>query len=174
MKKLCVSCKADLSNGVVPKALDFPVSRGICKTCSKNIFNEQDKSIRKFLDLLEGPILLLEPEPRRVFMANAQACSLFGKDISQIERHKGGEVFDCIYAFTEEGCGKHSKCENCSIRRSIVETMATGKSFPCVMANLEVRRNAATVLYTLQVSTERIDKYALVRIDSYKKLEQQV
>ncbi len=60
---------------------------------------------KAFLDTFDAPLLLMQPEPRRVRTANRSACCLFRKELSQVEGLRGGEVFDCEHAFTERGCG---------------------------------------------------------------------
>jgi dienelactone hydrolase len=42
----------------------------------------------------------MQPDPRQVRTANKKACDLFEKELTQIEGYRGGQVFDCVHAFT--------------------------------------------------------------------------
>jgi hypothetical protein len=110
----------------------------------------------------------MQPEPRQVYTANKKALELFGKDLSQTEGHRGGEVFDCVHAFTEAGCGKDINCDNCKIKTAIVETFTKGRSFEGVSTPLEIKKNGEINTYLLEVSTERVGDLALVKIEQYK------
>jgi hypothetical protein len=124
--------------------------------------------LAKFLDSLAAPVLLMQPEPRQVYAANQRALKLFGKEASHVAGHRGGQVFDCIHAFTEAGCGKDVHCEGCMIKNAVVETFMTGKSFSDVATELEIRKNSETRTYHVQVSTEKLGNLALLRIDRFE------
>ncbi|MEW6599661.1 MAG: hypothetical protein AB1499_01690 [Nitrospirota bacterium] len=146
------------------------ITHDICSQCIDIIFNQQDDLVISFLDNIEAPILLMQPDPRQVRTANKKACELFNKDLSQIERHRGGQVFDCIHSFTEAGCGIDLNCEECKIRNSVVETFTSGKSFNGVSTVLDIKKNNLIRPYNLQIATEKVRDLALMRIDRYEKL----
>jgi hypothetical protein len=123
----------------------------------------------RFLDSIDAPILLMQGNPRQTVTANQKACALFGKDLSRIEQQRGGQVFDCIHAFTEAGCGKDIHCENCKIKNAVVETFTTGVSCNGVSTVLEIKKNGEVNAYDLQVTTEKVGDYALLRIDRYER-----
>jgi hypothetical protein len=166
MNKICKQCKAGLESN--PKT-DYIVTDGICSQCIENIFNDQENLLTAFINNIDAPILLMQPDPRQVRTANKKACELFDKDLSQIEGHRGGQVFDCEHAFTEAGCGKDENCEDCKIKNSVVETFSNGKSFNGVSTVLDIKINNSFMPFTLQVSTEKIGNLALIKIDEYEK-----
>lgn len=132
----------------------------------------EDKKIEKSRasnNILEYPTLLMQAEPRQVLTANKEACGLFGKDLSQIEGYRGGQVFDCIHSFTEAGCGKDINCEDCKIKNAVVETFLTGKSHDTVQTILDIKKHDEIVPYDLEVSTKKVGELALVTIYKYKK-----
>jgi len=108
----CIYCSAAIKD---QEQLNNFITGGTCPQCIESIFNQHDESLISFLDNIEAPILLMQPDPREVRTANKQACELFEKDLSQIEGRRGGQVFDCIHSFTEAGCGKDENCEDCKI-----------------------------------------------------------
>jgi hypothetical protein len=145
------------------------VSGGICDTCAKIFSTTTDaETLKGLIDKINAPILLMQPEPRQVYTANNKALELFAKTLSQIEGHRGGQVFDCIHAFSEAGCGKDKNCENCKIKNAVVETFSTGNSLANVSTDLQIVKNGDTSTCKLQVSTEKVGSLELLRIDQYK------
>lgn len=165
--KKCRWCQTEFSVHF-EKSADFIITGGTCTSCAKRVFKSNDMNIiRKYIDTIDNPILLLQPEPRQVYTANKKACELFGKELPQIEGYRGGQVFDCIQSFTEAGCGKDKNCEDCSIKGAIIETFTTGNSFENIKRPLDVYKDDKTLAYFLQIATEKIGDFALVRIDNY-------
>jgi hypothetical protein len=122
-----------------------------------------------WIEAIDAPILFMQGNPRQVVTANRKALDLFEKELHEIEGHRGGQVFDCVYAFTEDGCGKDSNCEGCKIRDSIIDTFSTAKSHNGVSTTLQIKKADETINYMLQVSTEKIGDFALVRIERFDK-----
>ena len=166
MNKTCKQCKAGLESN--PNT-DYIVTNGICSHCIETIFDDQDNSISTFLNNIDSPVLLMQPDPRQVRTANKISCELFEKDLSQIKGLRGGQVFNCIHAFTKAGCGKDENCEDCKIKNSLVDTFTNGTSHDGVSTNLDIKTNTSVMPYHLKVSTEKIGDLALIRIDNYKK-----
>ena len=171
MKKVCANCNIDVSSNGGDCVPLFLVTDGICSSCMQKLFDHPGVHQKAFLDRFDSPILLLQPEPRRVRTANKSASTLFGKDLSRIEGYRGGEVFDCEYAFTEAGCGMDVHCQDCIIRNSIVETFKTGTSFNGISTFLNIKKNDEIKPYSIAISTEKVGPLALVRIDRFEKRE---
>ena len=131
-------------------------------TANKLIENQ-----RFFLNTIELPALLLQSEPRQVVTANNKACELFGKDLSQIEGYKGGQVFNCIHSFTEAGCGKDINCEDCKIKNAVVDTFTTGEEQNFVETKLDIKKIEEIIPYDIQVSTKKIGDFVVVAINKY-------
>lgn len=170
IKQVCKSCKADL-NTVREQSSQCNITGGICVSCKNKISKSSDSANSKnILDTFDAPILLIQANPRQVYTVNNKALELFGKDLSQTEGYRGGQVFDCVLAFTSDGCGKDVHCENCKIKNAIVETLAKGRAFEGVSTHLEIRKNGEINTYILEVSTERVGDLALVKIEQYKQM----
>ncbi len=109
----------------------------------------------------------MQAEPRLVYTANKKALDLFDKELDQAEQRRGGQVFDCVYAFTEAGCGKDAHCETCRIKNAIVETLAAGRAYEGISVVLDTIKAPGRSSYELQITTQKIGDMALVRIDRY-------
>ena len=120
-----------------------------------------------FIDAIDAPILLMQGNPRQVVTANRAALALFAKPLHEVEGRRGGEVFDCVHAFTEAGCGKDANCEHCTIKAAIVDTFDTATPHDGVTSGLTLRKADGDKRCVLQVSTEKAGDLALVRIDRY-------
>lgn len=121
----------------------------------------------RLIDGIEAPVLLMQGSPRQVVTANQSALDLFGKDLRQVESHRGGQVFDCLHSFSAAGCGMDVNCEHCAIKGAIVDTFTTGVPHEAVAATLPVRKARVPGYRAIQVSTEKIGDLALVRIERY-------
>jgi hypothetical protein len=146
-----------------------------CNNCVKE--REPDKaadaaSYSRTIEAIDGPVLLMQGNPRQVVTANRQALALFGKELSEVEGRRGGEVFDCVLSFTEAGCGKDPGCEGCPIKDAIVDTFSSSRPHQGVAATLQVKKAGGTEDRLVRVSTEKVGELALVRIEGYHRTEQ--
>lgn len=139
------------------------ITRGIRSDC---VARPSSNSV--LLESIDAPVLLMQGNPRQVTTANRKALELFGKELHEVENHRGGEVFDCVHSFTEAGCGKDVNCENCKIKNAIIDTFITANSQDGVSTQLSIKKPTGTRTFVLQVSTEKVGDLALVRIDRYK------
>ena len=124
---------------------------------------------QSYINTLDYPVLLMQAEPRQVVTANPKACELFDKELTQIEAHRGGQVFDCIHSFTEAGCGLDSNCENCKIKKAVVDTFVTGGVQKNIQTVLDIIKRNEVTPYNLQISTQRKGSFVLLTIDKYEK-----
>ena len=139
--------------------------------CEKSFQQVPDKlNYSEWIEAVDAPILLMQGNPRKVVTANRRALELFEKELYEVEGHRGGQVFDCVHAFTEDGCGKDSNCEGCKIRDAIIDTFTTAKPHNGVSTSLQIKKANGTMTYVLQVSTEKVGDLALVRIESFDSL----
>jgi hypothetical protein len=123
----------------------------------------------EWIEAVDAPILLMQGNPRQVVTANKKALQLFEKELREVEGHRGGQVFDCIHAFTEDGCGKDSNCEGCKVRDAIIDTFTTANPHNGVSTSLQIKKANESMTYVLQVSTEKVDDLALVKIERFDK-----
>ncbi len=168
MRKICIKCNSVITPDRGTGAPQYRIAKDICGSCIQGIADKGHDAQRELLESFHAPILLMQPEPRRVRTANEEARFLFGKDLSQIEGFKGGEVFNCEHAFTEAGCGVDEHCQDCIIRTTIIETFNTGKSFNSVAARLDIRNGDKVKPYSMTISTEKLGELALVRVDQFE------
>jgi hypothetical protein len=123
-----------------------------------------------FINTFENPTLLMQAEPRQVVTANKKACELFGKELVQIEGFRGGQVFDCVHAFTEAGCGLDINCENCKIKNAVVDTFLTGNSHNSIDTTLDIKKYNEIIPHAMQVTTEKIGDFILITINKYMRI----
>ena len=116
------------------------------------------------------PTLLMQAEPRLVVTANKSARTLFNKSLSEIEGHRGGEVFDCIHAFSEAGCGLDKNCEDCRIKDAVLDTFASGKPHENVETVLNIKKQEETVPYAMIITTESVGNFVLITVVKYDEI----
>lgn len=166
MKRICAWCKTELE---VSRASAFdeapienaPISHGLCPECAFHVRSSMGMQVQEFLDGLGAPVVLVD-EDAKVVCANAQARDMLGKDASRIDGFKGGEVFECEYAYLPEGCGNTVHCSGCTVRLTVMDTLNTGRSHDRVPAFLN-QRNVGKI--SLLISTEKVEDAVLLRID---------
>ena len=146
-----------------------------CNGCGKEMGADNVADADSFsgsLEEINGPVLLMQGNPRQVVTANRQALDLFGKEACEVEGHRGGEVFDCVHSFTETGCGKDVNCEGCPIKDAVVDTFTSGSPHQGVVATLQVKKAGGNEHRLVQVSTEKTGKLALVRVERYDRTDE--
>jgi len=147
---------------------DDIISHGFCEPCAERLTYEAlGKSLQEFLDSLGVPILVIEEGPR-VRTANRQACELLGKPVEEIQGRKGGEVIECVYSRMPGGCGENIHCESCTIRTTVLETFASGKSQERVVAYPDIYSVKEVKKVCLEISTEKVGGLVLLRIDDLR------
>ncbi len=163
MSNNCAVCKQALISKTV---VQHTGSVGtLCEACSIEILSSDHKT--ELLESIDAPVLLMQREPRQVVTANNRALEVFGKELCQVEAHRGGEVFDCIHSFTAAGCGKDINCDGCTIKHAIVDTFETGTEHRAVETVLTTKRHTKTEDRTLQVSTQPLGGLVLVTVERY-------
>jgi hypothetical protein len=123
MKNLCSFCNTVISPGTSP---DDPVSHEVCESCYTRIMRTHRFNIRKFLDMLDAPVFLVDADSN-VLVANTLAIAAVGKPDSLVRKNFCGNVFECVNSYLPGGCGKTPFYPDCAIRKSVNETYATGK-----------------------------------------------
>jgi len=163
MTSSCTLCGRQIVSNA--KASRRNITSAICDSCVSQAADTSDYSA--LLEAIAAPILLMEGNPRQVITANQEALALFEKKPEEVEKHRGGQVFDCVHSFTEAGCGKDANCENCKIKNAIVDTFTSTNPHNGVSTELSIKKANDTRSYVLQVSTEKLGDLALVRIERY-------
>ena len=165
MRKICAWCYGEIGFTVSPGEIHPSVSYGICLECANLFLADQGVHLSAFLDALNVPVLLVDNDVR-VIGANTLALSLVQKDLPEIENHHGGDVFECIYAATPEGCGKTVHCSGCAIRIAVRDTFHSGCSHREIPAYLKCERSGQPERIGLLISTEKVNDAVLLKIDS--------
>lgn len=165
MKAICAWCQKEIGDeSDQGEASNFEITHGICGSCKDYFFSGQAHTLDKFLDLLDAPILMINPQGEVMF-ANKQALQFLDKDLASVRGFRGGEVMECAYAKLPEGCGNTTHCVACTIRNNVMETFKTGKSLRQVPAFLKRLGRHSVHKIRFLVSTERVDEAVLLRID---------
>src|SRR5208337_4700388 len=159
MKTICSFCNTVISPGTTQ---DDPVSHGVCTSCYTSIIAEHKFNIRKFLDMLDAPVFLVDADVN-ILAANTLAIAAVKKPVAQVRGNICGNVIECVNAFFPEGCGKTPFCPDCTVRESVNETYATGYLVtrrPAVIT----RGNGNETLHFL-VSTRKDGDIVLLRLE---------
>ena len=165
MKVMCAWCRKDLS-GPDPEEAPVATSHGICADCAAVFRSQGGVPLQRFIDSIPVPILLLD-SASRVTLANEQACETLGKQSPAIVDEVFGTVYECAHARHPEGCGQAIHCSGCTIRRTVLETLATGIPQVSVPATLSVE-DGQTSRIAFTITTWKVDGAVLMRLDSAK------
>jgi hypothetical protein len=130
----------------------------------ESMYREMGMDLHKFLDGLQFPIVLVDDQGV-VRTGNDPACQLLHKGLHEVEGFRGGEVFRCSNAILPGGCGNTVHCSGCVIRRTVMETHATGKSCLKVPALLKQQSSTDPQEVRFLISTEKVGDYVWLRVD---------
>ena len=135
MKRVCAWCRKELGRVDWQAGSENVITHGICGSCRDNVLFQMGVELGVFLDSLKLPIVVVN-RGGTIVTGNDQARTVLQKGLPEIEGYKGGEVFECAYARLPDGCGNTMHCSGCTIRRTVMETHGTGRSFLRVPATL--------------------------------------
>jgi len=164
MRKVCAWCRRDLESLVADPEKTYPITHGICETCAANLLAQMGRPMQEFLDNLDVPILLIE-SGSLICTANRQARKLLNKQLIDIAGRSRGEAIECVYAKLPEGCGNTVHCKSCTIRITVLETFATGRSFVRVPAYPDIQTMSGVKTMRYLITTEKIADFVLLRIE---------
>ena len=165
MKVVCAWCKKEMGDASSPdEGSNSEITHGICAACKDYFFSDQARTLDRFLNQLDAPVLMVNPQGE-VMLANDQALQFLGKDLKAVSGYKGGDVMECAYARLPEGCGNTRHCVACTIRNNVMETFNTGKSLRRVPAFLNRAGRHSIHRIKFLISTERVNDVVLLRID---------
>ena len=163
MNRICAWCKKEMANREQYSA-DGDITHGICSLCAVEFTRNITRTAQEILDMIVEPVFVLDSEGV-VKSTNASGRKLLGKEYSDISNHLGGEVFECVYARLPEGCGRTEHCKTCAIRNTVMDTLATGRSYTKVPAFQKINTPGGVRIMRFFVSTEKLDGHILLRID---------
>ena len=165
MNVVCVWCGRELSPG---KTGD-PISHGVCQACMHALIVRRGTALTELLDQLDLPVIELDAGLTAV-LANQAAEKAVGKKVDLIKGRLAGNVLQCIYAFTPEGCGRTIHCSGCTIRRTITATHQDGQPRYGVEAEQLVEHGAERQLVHYRISTEKFRDSVLLIIEDVRML----
>jgi hypothetical protein len=120
--------------------------------------------LEEFLDSLKLPVVVVN-RGGTIVTGNNQARTVLRKGLPEMEGYRGGDVFECAYARLPGGCGNTMHCSGCTIRKTVMETHGTSRSFLKVPATLNRDNPEDPKKIKLLISTERLADLVLLRID---------
>nr|WP_321353051.1 hypothetical protein [uncultured Methanoregula sp.] len=161
MTTICSFCNTVTRPEITP---DEPVSHGVCKPCYDRILSTHGFNIRKFLNLLDTPVFLVDNDVR-ILAANTLAITAADKPVEQIKGKLGGKVLECMNAVLAGGCGKSPFCPDCPIRASVNETYATGKAITRRPAKVCRKNRTTHETVSFLVSTRKAGDVVLLRLE---------
>lgn len=165
MKIICAWCTKEI--GQKPdqdENSNSEITHGICRPCKSYYLSNEDRTLDKFLNQLNAPVLMVNPQGE-ILLANDQALQFLDKDLDSVRGFKGGDVMECAYAKLPQGCGNTKHCVACTIRNNVLETFKTGRSLKRVPAFLNRLDRHSVHTIKFLISTERLDDVVLLRID---------
>ncbi len=170
MKRVCAWCKKDLPFISAVDVAGEGITHGICTDCA-NVLTAKSKSrIRDLLDTLEAPVFLVDGEGR-INSANLAAQDILGKSESDIEDQLGGDVFECANARLPGGCGQSIHCKGCTVRNTVMKTLATGRSAIRIPAYQNIITDEGPTRMLFQISTQKAGAGVLLRIDNIEEAD---
>jgi len=117
----------------------------------------QDENDSDLLAIFENApiIMLLVDEERRVRRSNKMAQERTSRENEQMVGLRAGEALKCIHSTDHvAGCGFGDYCHDCTIRKTIVDTFSTGKSYRHITAPVHLNGDdGSTELYVLLSTT---------------------
>lgn len=102
-------------------------------------------------------IMMLVDGQRRVRKINKMGVELAGASAESILGLRGGEALRCLHSLDDpEGCGFGPFCQECAVRRTVVDTLETGRSHGMVEVDLPFSLDGRTEELTFLLSSTRV------------------
>ncbi len=102
MKTVCAFCNITISPGTSP---DEPVSHGICTSCYNQILARHGFNIRKFLDMLDAPVFLVDNDVN-ILAANTLAIAITKKPVAEVREPSVETCWNASTPTSPEDAGK--------------------------------------------------------------------
>ncbi|MBI5385310.1 MAG: PAS domain S-box protein [Verrucomicrobia bacterium] len=103
-------------------------------------------------------VMMLVDAERRVRKMNRLAEQFTGAPAAEQFGRRGGEALHCLHALESVmGCGFGPRCHECVVRRTVLDTLATGQSHHQVEASLASLTHGQARTLTFLLSTCRIN-----------------
>jgi hypothetical protein len=174
MDRICAWCGDVIDEAhAANKVQSIILEHGICSNCAAIVLSDNGYYLASYLDELEAPVIVIDSDAR-VLTANNQACAILHKDQVSIQGYRGGEVFECAYSKLPGGCGNTVHCSGCTVRRTVMDTMKTGRSHLRTPAYLHHGTPEEFRRVDYFISTEKVEDAVLLRIDRATPAERKI
>jgi PAS domain S-box-containing protein len=102
-------------------------------------------------------LMMLIDEERRVYKANGFAAEFTGRPADKMIGLRGGEALRCLHSLeSPKGCGSGKHCKHCVVRRTVLNTLETGRSHHQVEASLPLLAGGRKEFFTFLLSTTKL------------------
>lgn len=159
MKQICAWCGMEISG---PAEADT-VSYGICLPCVNEVIVNIPCNLRDFVEQITVPVVLLDCLGV-VKVANSRAKAMLHREVTDIEEHLAGEVFECAYSQLPGGCGMTLHCAGCVIRNSVMRTYQTGTPITRMPATLKQHDPERPEEVRFFISTDKIGELVMLKV----------
>ncbi len=166
MKVICSYCGKDMA----PRDALYEgerLSHSICPDCIEKATAFLAQPLTEFLDRFAAPVLIVDEEGR-CRMANSEAFTLVGKTAEEACGELCGDVFECKWAELPGGCGNTIHCKSCTLRLTVMETLATGRSHENVEAYPDLHYLTGDMRVRFLISTGKVGDAVFLRIVDVK------
>lgn len=163
----CSWCNEFLDTIEVGVHLEEGIIQGICGSCVENFLFQKGVPLRRYLDSLPMPVLVVDAD-MVVQTMNTAALKLQGR--SPEEKGgvlRGGDVFECAQARLPGGCGRTIHCSGCSIRRTVTKTWETGEPQSNVPATLKPVGPDERAEVSMTIATYKAGNQVMLRVDRF-------
>jgi len=163
VKVVCAWCGQDLGEVDAGDESRPITSHGMCESCAFHLSAQMGVPLREYLDSLGVPVAVVDSDAAVLMASSAAEAALDrGQPLTGL---RAGDVFECRNALLPGGCGRTVHCSGCTLRQTVTDTFATGRSHVRVPAYLRRGRNGGEEVVALLVTTEKAGGMVLLRID---------
>lgn len=95
----------------------------------KHYIGQVEKKEAKVLFDKSPSIMMVIDESSSIIDANQKALEFANSSYEEVIGATGGQVFSCVSAFSNpNGCGYSDQCDECVLRRSVANSLLSGKA----------------------------------------------
>lgn len=163
MKRICAWCNKFMGFTGSESRDTGLITHTICAECADNLDFQLGVSLRRYLDSLRIPVLVVD-EDNRILLTNEEATRC-GKGMIETGEAFNGKVFECAHARLPERCSHDIHCSACTIRFAVTDTYRTGNSHDDLPALLNDCTSSPAEKFDFHISTRKVDAVVYLRID---------
>lgn len=155
---------------VPPRELAATIELALYRHQLDRRLKEQEEELSAIYENAPLIMMLLDGE-RRICKANKMALDFASLPAAAAIGLRGGEAMRCLRAFnTPDGCGFGPHCDECTVRRTVMDTFETGVSHQQVEASLSLiidgeEKNLIFLISTTKLSVGRQPMIMLSMLD---------